>query len=365
MVSTFSHCTLVAKQITEQMIYRVIIFPLSCKRCQKPTELHPIPLHIYWNCYWIRTRTGPLSAGTISSKIFSGGSCPLYSRFLRHSHGKVHFAAHSSYPIHFQLQKQCWQTTDSLPRPLNLGLPNLRDQSSLPILKRVQAGIKRARLGTTSAKVRLPVTPPLLRQLRQYLDATAHKERVAMWAICCMAFFGCFRLGELLLESPNSFDQQYQLTWGDVAVDSQTDPRMLRIHLKQLKTNQFHRGADIVVGRTGTDLWPVAAVLSYIASRGPEQGTYFLDSQAHPIAKTYFIRELRKVISALGLPQEQFAGHSFRIGAATSAAMAGVEDLTIQLLERWSSAAFLRYIRTPPEQLALLSATLASHEANR
>ena len=248
---------------------------------------------------------------------------------------------------------------------LSLGLPDPRDQSSLPILKRVQAGIWRARLGTTPARVRLPVTLPLLWQLRQYLDTTAHRERVAMWAICCMAFFGYFRLGEVLLESPNSFDQQYHLTWGDVAVDSQTDPRMLRVHLKQSKTDQFHRGADIVVGRMGTDLCPVAAVLSYIASRGPEQGASFLDSQAHPIAKTYFIRKLRKVISALGLPQEQFAGHSFRIRAATSAAMAGLEDSTIQLLGRWSSAAFLRYIRTPPEQLALLSATLASHEANR
>ena len=215
---------------------------------------------------------------------------------------------------------------------LSLGFPNPRDQASLPILKRVQEGIKRDRLGTTPARVRLPVTPPLLRQLRQYLDATAHKERVAMWAICCMAFFGCFRLGELLLESPNSFDQQYHLTWIHVAVDSQTDPRMLHIHLKQSKTDQFHRGADIVVGRKGTDLCPVAAVLSYIASRGPKQGAFFLGSQAHPIAKTYFIRELRKVISALGLSQGQFVGHSFRIGAATSAAMAGVEDSTIQLL---------------------------------
>ena len=140
---------------------------------------------------------------------------------------------------------------------------------------------------------------------------------------------------------------------------------MLRIHLKQLKTDQFHRGAGIMVGTTGTHLCPVASVLSYIASRGTEQYPFFLDSQVRPITKTYFIRELRKVISALGLPQQQFTGHSFRIGAATSADMAGVEDSTIQILGRWSSAAFLRYIRTPPVQLAALSVTLASHEADQ
>ena len=166
---------------------------------------------------------------------------------------------------------------------LSLGLPDPRDQSSLPILHRVQAGIRRARLGTTPARVRLPVTPSLLQQLRQYLDATVHEERIAIWAICCMAFFGCFRLGELLLESPTNFDQHRHLAWGDVAVDDRADPHMLRIRLKQSKTDQFLKGADIVVGRTGTDLCPVAAVLGYIATRGPRPGPLFPEraSTAH------------------------------------------------------------------------------------
>ena len=148
---------------------------------------------------------------------------------------------------------------------LSLGLPDPRDQSSLPILQRVLAGISRASLGTTSARVRLPVTPSLLRQIRHYLEATVHSERVVLWAICCLAFFGCFRLGELLLESLASFDHRRHLAWGDVAVDklllespasldhrrhlawgdvtvdNQANPRTLRVHLKQSKTDQFGR----------------------------------------------------------------------------------------------------------------------------
>ena len=42
---------------------------------------------------------------------------------------------------------------------ISLGLPDPRDSSSLLILKRVQAGIKRARLGkATPSSVRLPIT---------------------------------------------------------------------------------------------------------------------------------------------------------------------------------------------------------------
>ena len=65
------------------------------------------------------------------------------------------------------------------------------------------------------------------------------------------------------------------------------------------------------------------------------------------------MEEIRKLLRALELPEENYAGHSFRIGAATSAALARIKDRTIQLLGRWQSGAFLRYIRTPHELLAL------------
>ena len=137
-------------------------------------------------------------------------------------------------------------------------------------------------------------------------------------------------------------------------MDDRADPRMVRIHLKQSKTDQFGKGADIVLGRTGLDLCPVAAVLGYIAARGDSPGPFFVDSRSRPVFKSSFVQAVRGVIASLGLAQDQFAGHSFRIGAATAAAMAGAEDLTIQLLGRWHSTAFLRYVRTPPERLAAL-----------
>ena len=46
---------------------------------------------------------------------------------------------------------------------LSLGLPDPREQSSLPILQQVQAGISRARIGSPTSRIRLPITPQLLR----------------------------------------------------------------------------------------------------------------------------------------------------------------------------------------------------------
>ena len=116
----------------------------------------------------------------------------------------------------------------------------------------------------------------------------------------------------------------------------------------------------MVLGRTGEELCPVAAVLAFMACRGDQPGPFFLTTAKIPLTKSDFISNFRSVLDSIGLPAADYAGHSFRIGAATSAALAGVEDSTIQLLGQWQSAAFLRYMRTPHEWLAAILWTLAA-----
>ncbi len=155
---------------------------------------------------------------------------------------------------------------------LALGFPDPRDHSSLPILKRVQAGIQRVRsMGGPPSRLRLPITVSVMERIKTHLDAadTPHKE--LMWAICCTAFFGFFRLGELLPESKAKINQAVSLMWGDVAVDSREKPTMIKVHLKRSKCDQFGAGADITMGATGLPLCPVTAILQYIGTRGATQ----------------------------------------------------------------------------------------------
>ena len=117
---------------------------------------------------------------------------------------------------------------------------------------------------------------------------------------------------------------------------------------------------DIFLGRADDDLCPVAAILAYLAIRGDAAGPLFRRSNGDPLTKAWFVSEVRRTLASLGLCQAHYAGHSFRIGAATAAAAAGIEDSTIQALGRWSSAAFLSYIRLPREYLARTSRRLAA-----
>ena len=226
------------------------------------------------------------------------------------------------------------------------------------LLKRVQAGIARLRmLKGTAPRVQLPITPHVLSRIHKFLSSSSDQDKTVILAVATTAFFRFFQRGELLPTSAAAFNATTDLAWGDVVVDNRRNPRMLQIHLITSKTQQFGPGVDVVLGTAGATLCPVTVMVQYIAERGSQPGA---SPTKTALTKAQFVSRIRAILQLLGLPHCDYAGHSFRIGAATTAASMGVEDSMIQTLGRWHSAAFLQYIRTPKEQLAAMSAVLAT-----
>ena len=143
---------------------------------------------------------------------------------------------------------------------------------------------------------------------------------------------------------------------GGRALDSLTSPTKIMLRIKTSKTDPFRSGVTICLGRTGRDLYPVAALLSFIAL-APGPLFHFQDGTA--LTRPALVRELRSALQAIGVDARHYSGHSFRIVAATSAAAAGVEDSIIKILGRWQSSAYTQYVRVPPDQLAEVSSRLA------
>ena len=246
---------------------------------------------------------------------------------------------------------------------ITLGLPEPREFSSLPRLRLVQSGIKRTHSQRVprDPKVRLPITPTILHQIRaQWLRSAQDPDIIMLWAAACLCFFRFFRSGEITIPSLSAFDPKVHLSWGDIAVDNPAEPSALQVTLKRSKCDQFGEGVRVLVGRTGDAICPVAAMLAYLASRGCGEGPLFFFANKHPLTKAKFTENIRKVLQEIGLPYHEFAGHSFRIGAATAASRAGLEDSTIRMLGRWNSSAFLLYIRTPRESLVQFSRSIAN-----
>ena len=119
------------------------------------------------------------------------------------------------------------------------------------------------------------------------------------------------------------------------------------------------------IGETRDEVCPVRAVMEYTARRGTTAGPFFRLENGIPLTKSRFVQKVHDVLTRAGISHTGYSGHSFRIGAATAAAEAGLEDSVIQALGRWSSSAFLRYIRITRQQLSCHTAALAGQGSTR
>ena len=123
---------------------------------------------------------------------------------------------------------------------------------------------------------RLPISPNILRGMKRVWDqGTPGHDEIMLWAACCLAFFGFLRAGELTVPSEAAFDDSVHLMRDDLAVDNPKDPAVLRVCLKASKTDPFRKGIFLFIGRTGSDVCPVAAVLSYLLVRSQRGGPLF------------------------------------------------------------------------------------------
>ena len=69
---------------------------------------------------------------------------------------------------------------------------------------------------------------------------------------------------------------------------------------------------------------------------------------------------VQTALAQAGLATQNYTGHSFRIGAATTAAAVGLEDSVIRSLGRWRSSCYNRYVQLPAAELANFSRLLSN-----
>ena len=235
---------------------------------------------------------------------------------------------------------------------------------SMPRLELVVRGMKKEQAGQPT-RTRLPITPEILSRIRQHWkERQAEWDIVMLWAAMSLCFYGFLRAGEVVVPSDTEFDSSQHLTYKDIAVDDKRQPSFITISIKQSKTDPFRKGVTIVIGRAPGPLCPLAAVLSYMAMRKPGEGPLFRFKDGRPLTRERFVLKVREALQQIGIDQTKYCGHSFRIGAATTAAKRGIQDSLIKTLGRWESVAYQLYVRTPREQLVSVAATLSGSSGN-
>ena len=243
--------------------------------------------------------------------------------------------------------------------------PNLRP----PVIQHILTGRENSenrdkKSGKT--KVRLPMTPDLMRLLKKELikaDLDNH-GKACLWSVSTLAFAGGFRISELLCKTASSFDPDYALLKRDLKLKpTQSGKSSLQITLKCDKTNKSHLSVMVDVFASGSEICPIRAYQKYRSFNAPDaddQPAFKMSSGTALTAKKLNSFIKHRLAPHLGDVRGTLSSHSFRIGITSLLGQSGLPTEELKHIGRWSSSAYEFYLKLPRTNRLRLAEKISS-----
>ena len=153
---------------------------------------------------------------------------------------------------------------------------------------------------------------------------------------------------------PKNYWLQLYPQWKQLEIKD-TSFTVTSIHFKHSKSKPL---TLTIKGTTSPRDCRIQIMEAYLSVRGATAGPLFLYYPSMPVTRANFNEQLRGSLQFCHFCPKQFKSHSFRIGAATTAAAQGMSESQIRSLGRRSSDAFMKYIRYS-QRVSALSRALA------
>ena len=222
-------------------------------------------------------------------------------------------------------------------------------------LRLLVRAIKRVK-GQAALPKRAPITMDLMRSLKNNMRVSDYDEsdKLMLWAAFTTAFFGFLRSSEFCSQTSRTFDPERTLLVKDISITGNT----AYVNIKISKTDPFREGQVIRLAASNSSVCPVRALKNHLLNCHMPHQPLFTFVDASFLSRQVLSNVLRSL-----LPKNScgpISSHSFRIGAATTAAAAGVPEWLIKVLGRWSSDCYERYIKTPSAVLERVPFLLCS-----
>ena len=228
--------------------------------------------------------------------------------------------------------------------------PDVRKACKSLLVHRTLRGCKCMR-GMAVKRKRALTLDDLERVIHHYSLSTNHDDLLFV-AIVLTGFFALMCLGELTFPDDKSIRDWCKVTKRS-SVHVNTD--FYDFHLPHHKADRYFEGNRVIVRAQQFRHNPLFHFKKYLTSRDtlfPLSSPLWLTEGGQVPTRSFFMGRLRTFFDG------SVAGQSMRAGGATSLAENGVPPSIIQPLGRWSSNAFLIYIRKNP---ALIQALLYSN----
>jgi hypothetical protein len=179
----------------------------------------------------------------------------------------------------------------------------------------------------------------------------ANESKIVVWAACCIAFFGSFRLGEILPDKNSNSPEL--LTWNRVHF---TDSGSAIVNIRFPKANKKPQGDFVDIFKiSNCSYCPYSALLKLATvstSNITSNAQVFSSPNGTPFTAKNFVISIKGLLGKhIGSNALQLSGHSFR--AAIPAALASNPNLAtdheIMIWGRWSSDSYKSYTRLKHE----------------
>ena len=195
----------------------------------------------------------------------------------------------------------------------------------------------------SSKDCKKPITLEKLNEILRILPFVCSNtfEAHLLKAAFTLAFYGFFRVSELLGQKSNIQGGRPPLEHQDIKLYASH----MKVWLRMSKTDQHGQGATVLIQKEVSEFCPLSVMGNYLRERGSAQGPLLVHKNGKPLTIYQFQGVLSKAVRFLKWDPKGFVPHSFRIGAATTAAINKMSEDEIMAKGRWKSCAYKRYIR--------------------
>ncbi|CAL4099867.1 unnamed protein product [Meganyctiphanes norvegica] len=168
-------------------------------------------------------------------------------------------------------------------------------------------------------------------------------RQLAGWCAMLLAFFGCFRLSNLVPLSQSKFDPLKHLRRNDIKFEE----NLVLVFYKWSKTNQnSDKVAWVPICSVTDDRFNYkkfcVKLFSVVKARNDAPLFSFSRKECH--SRYTLTKVLDNCVYEAGLSLSDYSWHSFRRGAAVFAFELGLADSAVQVLGDWASPAFKNYL---------------------
>ncbi|XP_069111803.1 uncharacterized protein [Argopecten irradians] len=223
-------------------------------------------------------------------------------------------------------------------------LENMADPTDLFFIKKLLKGVQNSR---QVSDCRLPITLDILHRIINAMSNVIHPLfKVCLCrAMFLLAFHAFLRIGEFTLNHNNSTSKILQTSDINFLRDDTHSIKAMTVRIVNFKHSENQTITLEIPIKANKNYCPVLALHSYLQMSNHTSGPLFQFADKSPVTYSYFCKSLQAVLKFLQLDTRVYKGHSFRIGAATTASQLGVPQTILQKYGRWKSDAVRSYIR--------------------